>query len=310
MKTKKTLSAVLCAAVLGLLLYAAPATATEEEEVTVSYTEGLAVEKGTVKYTLPQESTVVESQGIDQTEGGKRPECGLRVSENSFVILKFNRGAGNKPASAKLNIRGWGPNGAMTYVYDYPVGIPADADGRSAVVTYLNSETKTELGNIRTGYNKWDVRDESIPLDTDKLTVAEDGTVYILLANPSHAGGMDVQDNSTPSNTPTLTYTSKKKPSANLAKANFTVTGDNTGYMEEEGVLTDGISSVYGYKATLTLEEGTSYSTVKAYVKAADEEKSDTKAFSTTTLTGPGSFDFYVVVNKALDTSVSKVYCE
>ncbi|MGN0182134.1 MAG: hypothetical protein ACI4DP_06965 [Candidatus Ornithomonoglobus sp.] len=104
-----------------------------------------------------------------------------------------------------------------------------------------------------------------------------------------------------------ITLSTVEAPSALLEKADFTA-DDGTGYTAEDGVLTDGTNSVYGYKATLT-GNGTAYNTVKAYLKTTDGDEGES-TFTDTTVSGAGSFEFYVVVNKALDTMVSKVYCE
>ena len=95
-------------------------------------------------------------------------------------------------------------------------------------------------------------------------------------------------------------------PSAKLASANFTST--NSSYKADGNTLTIDGKIVYGYKAELQLN-GTAYSTVKAYVKVADEDKSDTKQFGTTELSGNNAVTFYIVANKKLDTAASMVYC-
>ncbi|MGN0183464.1 MAG: hypothetical protein ACI4DP_13820, partial [Candidatus Ornithomonoglobus sp.] len=133
----------------------------------------------------------------------------------------------------------------------------------------------------------------------DKLSYASD--TYILEDGTGDNAGKVV-----------LAAKTVEKPWAALSQVKFALKDGNTvGYkIDDNGVLSDDEgNSVYGYKATLTGVEGVTYTTVKAYLKATDGAEGN-KTFDRATLTGPGSFDFYVVVNKALDTEVSKVYCE
>lgn len=104
--------------------------------------------------------------------------------------------------------------------------------------------------------------------------------------------------------------TTPTAPEALLVKADFSVTNGSEGYSAADGVLSDGTSSIYGYKATLT-GNGTTYNTVKAHLKASDEtEAKPDITYTGATMSDNGDVVFYVVVNKTLDTTVSKVYCE
>lgn len=179
--------------------------------------------------------------------------------------------------------------------------------GSTTVGKIDNSSTTTSDADIvlKNGFTgSAEIKTASTAVDTVVATVEEGAKTEGITVTDLYTNTYELQniDGS---------LTIKKKtvaaPSGTLVEANFESTKE--GYTTDGNTLSDGTNIVYGYMVDLT-GNGTAYNTVKADVKAADGNSENTVTFTGATASGEMKVTFYIVANKALNCSESRIYCE
>lgn len=178
---------------------------------------------------------------------------------------------GQLKLTGATNVTKLSNSGVLTLASDFAGSVEVHVD---------DPAVGTEIATVETGADFSNVTVENMDA-ANELKVTEDGKLMIA---------------------------AKATPSANLSDATFTANLD--GYTASGNTLKDAAgNTVYGYAATLT-GNGTAYTTVKAYAKSSDGSKEETKTYTGGIVGGTGDCVFYIIANKTLDTTASKVYCE
>lgn len=200
-------------------------------------------------------------------------------------------------------------------IKDNNIGSLGDINLKEGSTLVLSGNT--EIGSIYLENNGATVKlaaDFTGSATIKNSALTEDTVVATVEAGASTAGitvtGLDTDTYELQTIDGKLTIKAKavQAPEALLDEVEFEA-DQSTGYTANGNILTSSENIVYGYKADLQLN-GTTYNTVKADVKAAEGGDVKTKEFTGATVSGNTTVTFYIVANKALDTSVSKVYCE